>query len=111
MIFQETTMPKKDQVNPLFEMKTVKSAIQVIEFLAAGDILGYRSLQEISASVGLTKNQVFRILSTLIVCHWAEKSDHGFRLATDGLFKHLVYAQNYLTRLSKHYGVKTKVES
>ena len=104
-------MPKKEQVDPLLEMKTVKSAIQVIEFLAAGDILGYRSLQEIADAVGISKNRVFRILSTLVTCQWAEKTDHGFRLAADGLIKHLVYAQNYLSRLAKHYGVKIKVES
>jgi DNA-binding IclR family transcriptional regulator len=104
-------MPKSEQVDQRNEITAVKSAIQVIEFLAAGDILGYRSLQEISTAVGISKNRVWRILSTLISCHWAEKTDHGFRLATDGLIKHLVYAQNYLSRLSKHYGVKTKVES
>lgn len=104
-------MPKKEQVDPRYEIKAVKSAIQVIEFLATGDILGYRSLQEISTGVGLSKEKVFRILSTLISCQWAEKTDHGFRLAADGLFKHLVYAQNYLSRLAKHYGVKIKVES
>lgn len=104
-------MAKEEQVSPCYEINAVKSAIQVIEFLAAGDILAYRSLQEIATGVGLSKEKVFRIISTLITCHWAEKTDHGFRLATEGLIKHLIYAQNYLSRLAKHYGVKIKVES
>ncbi len=104
-------MAKEEQVSPRYEINAVKSAIQVIEFLAAGDILAYRSLQEIATGVGLSKEKVFRIISTLITCHWAEKTDHGFRLATEGLIKHLIYAQNYLSRLAKHYGVKIKVES
>lgn len=91
------------------EINAVKSTIQVIEFLSTGDILGHRSLQEISNAVGLSKDKVYRILSTLVVCAWAEKTDHGFRLAADGLIKHLVYAQNYISRLAKDYGVKTKV--
>jgi DNA-binding IclR family transcriptional regulator len=104
-------MPKLNHVDQRNEITAVKSAIQVIEFLAAGDILGYRSLQEISTAVGISKNRVFRILSTLVACQWAEKTDHGFRLASDGLIKHLVYAQNYLSRLAKQFGVKVKIET
>ena len=95
-----------------YEIAAVTAAIQVIEFLAAGDLLGYRSLQEITAGVGLSKDKTFRILSTLVACRWAEKSDRGFRLAVEtGLIQHLLYAQTYLSRLAQNYGVKTKVES
>jgi len=104
-------MPKKDQVDQCNEINAVKSAIQVIEFLAGGDILGYRSIQDIATAVGINKNRAFRILSTLIACHWAEKTDHGFRLATDGLINHLLYAQKYLARLSTQYGVKVQIDS
>ena len=101
-------MPKSEPDFQKYEINSVKSAIKVIEFLATGDILGPRSLQDISSAVGINKNGVYRILCTLIVSHWAEKTDYGFRLSVDGLIKHLVYAQNYLTRLSDQYGLKLK---
>ncbi len=101
-------MVKEEPDYQRYEITPVKSAIQVIEFLATGDILAFRSLQEISTATGISKDRAFRILSTLITLHWAEKKEPGFRLSFDGLFKHLVYAQNYYSRLAKQYGVKIK---
>jgi DNA-binding IclR family transcriptional regulator len=103
-------MPKSEQDYQKYEINSVKSAIKVVEFLATGDILGPRSLQDISAAVGINKNAVYRILATLILCHWAEKTDFGFRLSVHGLINHLIYAQKYLTRLSEQYGLKVKVK-
>lgn len=89
-----------------YEVKALKGGLKVIEFLAGGDILGWKSVQEVADASGVSKNRAFRILRTLRDCGWAEQGKKGFRQHGTGLMKHLVYAQRYLEHLEERLGIR-----
>ena len=67
--------------------------------------------REVAAGTRLPKNACFRILETLAVNGWAEKSAKGYRQDNAGLIRHALYAQNYMDNAAQlkrqvHAGVQ-----
>ncbi len=91
-----------------YHVKTAAETVQVIVYLAQGDILGWKSAQHVAHMVGLNKDKAFRLLRTLCDEGFVEQSDKGFRQNSEGLIKHAQYAQKYLDRLAQQFGVKVK---
>jgi DNA-binding IclR family transcriptional regulator len=80
--------------------------MKVVEFLGRGDVLGWKSVREVAAGAGISKDEAFRLLHTLVAEKWAEQNKAGFRLAATGLMETLLYVQRYLARLARQFGVK-----
>lgn len=91
---------------PDYHVQLVADTIQVIEFLAGGDILAWKSLREVMEATGVTKDKSFRILHTLLQCGWVEIGKKGFRQSSKGLMKHLVYAKKHLEEIEGRLGLR-----
>jgi DNA-binding IclR family transcriptional regulator len=87
-------------------VKAAEKLMKVVEFLGRGDILGWKSVREVAGGAGVTTNEAFRILHSLVKGKWAEQGERGFRLAPTGLMEMLLYVQKYLARLARQFGVK-----
>ena len=87
-------------------IKTAEKLIRVVEFLGRGDILGWKSVREVAAGAGVSQNEAWRLLHSLVKGKWAEQDKRGFRLAPTGLMEMLLYVQKYLARLARQFGVK-----
>jgi DNA-binding IclR family transcriptional regulator len=96
-------MAEKDR-----SIKTAEKLMKVVEFLGRGDILGWKSVREVATGAGVTTNEAFRLLHSLVKGKWAEQDKRGFRLAPTGLMEMLLYVQKYLARLARQFGVKVK---
>lgn len=60
----------------------VVKAFKVEDWLAAGDLLAFRSIREVAAGAGVSENEAYRILQTMAACGRAEQNDKGsFRLS------------------------------
>jgi DNA-binding IclR family transcriptional regulator len=89
-----------------YNIAVAEKLIKVVEFLGRGDILGWKSSAEVASGAGVSQNEAFRILHTLVKGQWAEQGERGFRLAPAGLMEMLLYVQKYLARLARQFGVK-----
>ena len=89
-----------------YSIAVAEKLIKVVEFLGRGDILGWKSSAEVAAGAGVSENEAFRILHSLVKGKWAEQDKRGFRLAPTGLMEMLLYVQKYLARLARQFGVK-----
>jgi len=89
-------------------IKTAEKLMKVVEFLGRGDILGWKSVREVATGAGVTTNEAFRILHSLVKGKWAEQDRRGFRLAPTGLMEMLLYVQKYLARLAQQFGAKVR---
>jgi DNA-binding IclR family transcriptional regulator len=62
-------------------INTVVKAFRVEDWLAAGDLLEFKSIREVAAGAGVSENEAYRILQTMVACGRAEQHDKGgFRL-------------------------------
>ena len=63
-------------------ISSVIKAVRVEDWLAAGDLLEFRSVRDAAAGAGVTENEAYRILQTLVACGRVEQSEKGgWRLA------------------------------
>ncbi len=89
-----------------YTIKAAVETVKVIVFLAEGDILGWKSVQQVADALRLSKDKTFRLLRTLCDEGFVEQSKKGFRQSNDGIIKHALYAKNYWERMEEQYGVK-----
>lgn len=76
----------------------VVKAFRVEDWLAAGDLLEFKSIREAAAGAGVTENEAYRILQTMVACGRAEQSDKGsFRVAR-GIVKYGLQLNECLSR-------------
>jgi DNA-binding IclR family transcriptional regulator len=60
----------------------VERAFRVEDFLAGGDLLEWRSVRQVAAGAGVSEDQAYRILQTMLACGRAEQNEAGgFRAA------------------------------
>jgi hypothetical protein len=86
-------------------IQAVERALAVVEFLAGGEILEWKTLEEVAQGIGRQAgtpaplSSCHRILITLVECGWVEKGPKGWRQDSTGLMKHLDYAKQYYQAL------------
>jgi len=92
-------------------IQAVERALAVVEFLAGGEILEWKTLEEVARGVGRQAgtpaplSSCHRILITLVEKGWVEKGPKGWRQNSAGIIRHSEYAQSYLNRkLAEHRG-------
>lgn len=84
-------------------IQAVARALAVVEFLAGGEILEWRTLEEVAQGAEVPMSSCHRILETLVEKDWVEKGPKGWRQSTAGIIRHSEYAQSYLKRkLAEH---------
>lgn len=94
-------------------IQVVERALAVVEFLAAGEILEWKTLEEVARGIGrqagtpAPMSSCHRILITLVECGWAEKGPKGWRQDSAGIIRHSEYAQSYLNRKLAEHGRHT----
>ena len=69
-------------------ISAVVKAFRVEDWLAAGDLLEFKSIREAAAGAGVTENEAYRILLTMVACGRAEQSDKGSFRAAQGIVKY-----------------------
>lgn len=63
-------------------ISAVVKAFRVEDWLASEAMLDFKSVRETAAGAGVSENEAYRILQTMVACGRAEQSDKGsFRLA------------------------------
>jgi DNA-binding IclR family transcriptional regulator len=87
------------------EIQTVERALAVVEFLAKGEILEWKTLKEVAEGVRVPMSSCHRILQTLVEKEWVEKGPRGWRQGTAGLLKYGEYAKKYLKNLGEKINV------
>jgi DNA-binding IclR family transcriptional regulator len=87
-------------------IRAVTEALAVEEWLASGALLEWKSLEEVSLGVPLTRDKCYRILKTLAAAGRLEESDKGWRVSPEGLIRLALETQKYFDRLAQCYGVK-----
>lgn len=85
-------------------IQAVERALAVVEFLAGGEILEWKTLEEVAAGAQVPMSSCHRILATLVNKGWAQKSPKGWRQDTAGIIRHSVYAQGYMERKLAAHG-------
>jgi DNA-binding IclR family transcriptional regulator len=86
--------------------KGLSNGLKVFKYLASGDILGWKSLREVAQAVGVTVNQAYGALETLVAEDLAEKSERGFRQSPQGLTFYALQAMEAISRANKQIGIK-----
>ena len=82
---------------------TVVKAFAVEDWLADGDLLAWKSIRGAAAGAGVTENEAYRILLTMVACGRAEQGDKGnFRLA-QGIVKYGLRLNECLSRHVKRF--------
>ena len=66
----------------------VVKAFRVEDWLASGDLLEFRSVREVAAGAGVTANEAYRILQTMVACGRAEQNDKGSFRVCRGIVKY-----------------------
>jgi DNA-binding IclR family transcriptional regulator len=62
-------------------INTVVKAFRVEDWLAGVAMLEFKSVRETAAGAGVSENEAYRILQTMVACGRAEQNDKGsFRL-------------------------------
>jgi len=87
-----------------YSIQAVTRALKVVEFLAGGEILEWKSVREVAEGAGVPENTAFRILETLAAAGWAEKGPKGYRQSLGGLVRHAVHAQRILNQKINEHG-------
>lgn len=85
-------------------IQAVERALAVVEFLAAGEILEWKTLEEVAQGAMVPMSSCHRILATLVEKGWAQKSPKGWRQDTAGIIRHSIYAQSYMDRKLAAHG-------
>jgi DNA-binding IclR family transcriptional regulator len=86
--------------------KALHKGLAVQKSLLSGEILEWKSLDEVAAAAGVTRNEAFQALGTLEEFGWVEKSARGFRAAASGLATITAAAQECLTGIAARWGLK-----
>lgn len=86
--------------------KGFRKGIEVIDLLLMGDILEWKSLDEVATKTGLSRNEAYAALNTLVDKNWAEKSDRGFRACPAALTRINMAAQECLMGYAQKLGLK-----
>jgi DNA-binding IclR family transcriptional regulator len=82
-------------------IQAVERALAVVEFLAGGEILEWKTLDEVAQGAMVPMSSCHRILATLVDKGWVEHGPKGWRQGTGGLLKHGEYAKKYLQKLGE----------
>jgi hypothetical protein len=53
-------------------ISTVVKAFRVEDWLASGDLLEFKSIREVAAGAGVSENEAYRILKTMVACGRAD---------------------------------------
>lgn len=89
---------KEEGKNRDYTVQTVLNVLKVVEFLAGGEILEWKTIREVAEATALTHNMSYRLLETLVAAGWAEKTTKGYRQNSKALARHAYYAKEYLDR-------------
>jgi DNA-binding IclR family transcriptional regulator len=85
-------------------MRIVKRVLAVQRFLAGGEILEWRNLEEVAQGAGVPRSTCHRILETLVEEGWAQRGPRGWRQDLVAMLARARYAQEYLADLKKQMG-------
>ena len=66
----------------------VVKAFRVEDWLAAGDLLEFKSIREVAAGAGVSENEAYRILKTMAACGRADQNDKGSYRLSRGIVKY-----------------------
>lgn len=78
-----------------YSIQAAVKVFRVEDWLAQGEILEWRTVKEAATAIGLSINEAYRCLHTLVKCNRAEQSDKGWRISPDGVIRHAVKVQRY----------------
>jgi predicted transcriptional regulator len=87
-------------------IQAVERALAVVEFLAAGEILEWKTLEEVAQGAMVPMSSCHRILATLVDKGWVQKSPKGWRQDMDkqgGPMRMLRHLQDWIARLEAKY--------
>ena len=84
-------------------IQVVMRTVAVVEFLSAGEILEWKTLEAISLGAAVPMSSVHRILETLVEAGWVQRNPNGsgWRQDTVEVVARAEYAQEYLENLKK----------
>ncbi len=85
--------------------KTAHKVIRVVDYMVTGQILEWKSLEEVAGATGLSRNEAYSILTALVENLWVEKSPKGFRANYPGLARYTIEAQECLARQAQRLGL------
>jgi DNA-binding IclR family transcriptional regulator len=82
-------------------IQTVMRTVVVVEFLSAGEILEWKTLEAISLGAALPMSSCHRILDSLVEAGWVQRNPNGsgWRQDTVELIDRGDYAREYLRQL------------
>ena len=86
--------------------KALKKGLKVTHFMLTGEILEWKSLDEVAAGAGVSRHDAYAALNALVQEEWAEKSDKGYRACYTGLVQYLLAANECLMKQAGRLGLK-----
>ena len=78
----------------------------MVKYLLTGEILEWKSLDQVAIGAGVSRNEAYAALNVLIDEGWVEKCDKGFRSCYSGLVHYVVQAQECLMGCARKLGLK-----
>jgi DNA-binding IclR family transcriptional regulator len=86
--------------------KGLKKGLEVFRTLLSGEIMMWRTLDEVAEAAGLSRNEAYAALIILAEYGWAEKGAKGFRAAASGLAAITAAMNECLRGYADRWGLK-----
>jgi DNA-binding IclR family transcriptional regulator len=98
---------KREKPGRSYGSRTLEKGLDVLHFLASGDILGWKSLRQVAAGAGVTLAEAHAALHPLLKRGLAEKAEKAgaFRAAAGGLGQYALKTQEALVRYGQELGL------
>ncbi len=86
-------------------IQAVQRTVAVVQYLAAGEILEWKTLEMISLGTALPMSSCHRILNALVEAGWVQRNPNGsgWRQDTVELVDRAEYAREYLRKLKESW--------
>ncbi len=87
--------------------KTLEAGLRVVDALyTGGDLLEWKTLEQIAARAQVSRNVAYAALNTLTARGWAEKGERGWR-SNGGLVRYWVAANEALASTAQQLGLRS----